>query len=85
MSTHRTSESLHFVWLKGRWGWWHDASRAVQIMKEDRAMIEALLPQQMGDKQLNVRSDLPQMRYYKLRDLHLDMGDGVDPENANRI
>jgi hypothetical protein len=54
-------------------------------MREDRSMVEVLLPQQMGDKQLNVRSDLPQMRYYRLRDLHLDMGDGVDPENANRV
>ncbi|KAK3247277.1 hypothetical protein CYMTET_43220 [Cymbomonas tetramitiformis] len=49
------------------------------IFGEDKAMIEQLLPEQII-KEINVRADLPQLKYRQLRQSYLDMGYGVLPE-----
>ena len=51
-----------------------------QVMAEDKAMIEKLVPEQIV-KEYSVLADMPQIRYRKLRAKYLERGYGVLPED----
>ena len=48
------------------------------IMAEDKAMVETLRPELVA-QEFNVRADLAQLEYRKLRQSWIDMGYGIAP------
>jgi phenylpropionate dioxygenase-like ring-hydroxylating dioxygenase large terminal subunit len=50
----------------------------VKILSEDKAMVDTLRPELVA-QEVNVRADLVQLEFRKLRQQWLDLGYGVDP------
>lgn len=50
-----------------------------RILKQDKAMVENLLPETLG-REISVKADLPQTAFRKLRQEYIAMGYGIDPD-----
>lgn len=54
----------------------------MQILTEDKAMVEALEPEMLG-REISVKADMPQMAFRKLRKQYIDLGYGVAPDSKS--
>lgn len=53
----------------------------IQILTEDRAMVEHLRPEVLP-REISVRADQLQIQWRKLRQSYVDLGYGVDPRST---